>query len=137
MAAFTITSETNNTASPINKLFEFIGDFKNFDSILPHDKIEDFKYTDNECSFNIKGVTPMTIKMVEKNPHEFIMFTSEGLSKFNFDLKVHFIGDAAQKGECKVELMGDLNPFIRAMAEKPLSSLVNTMSTRLSELRLN
>lgn len=137
MAAFTITSDTNNTASPIKKLFEFIGDFRNFNSILPHDKIEDFQYSENECSFNIKGVTPMTIKMVEKNPHEFIMFTSEGLSKFNFDLKVHFTGEAADKGECRVELMGDLNPFIRTMAEKQLTTLVNTMSLKLSQLQLN
>lgn len=137
MGSFTITSETNNTVSSIKKLFEFIGDFKNFDSILPHDKIEDFKYTENECSFNIKGITPLTIKMVEKNPHEFIMFTSEGLSKFNFDLKVLFNETPAGKGECKVELMGDLNPFIKSMAQKPLTNLVNTMSLKLSELQLN
>ncbi|MGZ4044088.1 MAG: hypothetical protein ACXVO9_12860, partial [Bacteroidia bacterium] len=95
MAAFTITSETNNTVSPIIKIFEFIGDFKNFDSILPHDKIENFTFKDNECSFNIKGITPMTIKMAEKHPHEFILFTSDGLAKFNFNLKVNFIGEAS------------------------------------------
>lgn len=137
MAAFSITSETNHTVSPIKDIFEFIGDFKNFDSILPHDKIEDFKFNENECSFNIKGITPMKIKMAEKNPHEFILFTSDGLAKFNFNLKVHFIGDASKKGECKVELMGDLNPFIKAMAEKPLTNLVNTMSAKLANLQLN
>ena len=137
MAAFTITSETNNTVSPIKKIFEFIGDFKNFDSILPHDKIENFTFKDNECSFNIKGITPMTIKMAEKNPHEFILFTSDGLAKFNFNLKVNFIGDASNKGECMIELMGDLNPFIKTMAEKPLKNLVNTMSLKLAQLQLN
>ena len=137
MAAFTITSETNNTISPIKKIFEFIGDFKNFDSILPHDKIENFTFKDNECSFNIKGITPMTIKMAEKNPHEFILFTSDGLARFNFNLKVNFIGDASTTGECMIELMGDLNPFIKTMAEKPLKNLVNTMSLKLAQLQLN
>ncbi|MCE3229432.1 MAG: hypothetical protein K0S32_3983 [Bacteroidetes bacterium] len=137
MAAFTITSDINPTKSPIKNLYEFLGDFKNFDSILPHDKIEDFKFNENECSFNIKGITPMTIKMAEKSPHESILFTSEGLAKFNFNLKVHFIGDASSAGECKVELMGDLNPFIKTMAEKPLTTLVNTMSEKLSELQVN
>jgi hypothetical protein len=137
MAAFTITSEINNTVSPIKDLFEFIGDFKNFDSILPHDKIEDFQFNENECSFNIKGITPMKIKMAEKNPHESILFISDGLAKFNFNLRVYFIGEAQDKGECKIELMGDLNPFIKAMAEKPLTNLVNTMSVKLASLQLN
>ncbi|MBA3665178.1 MAG: hypothetical protein H0W61_13345 [Bacteroidetes bacterium] len=136
MAAFTITSETNKSLSTLKQIFDFIGDFKNFDSILPHDKIENFQYQDNECSFNIKGITPMKIKMAEKKPYEFILFTSDGLAKFNFNLKVYFIGEAEQPGACKVELEGDLNPFIKVMADKPLTNLVNAMSKKLAELEL-
>ena len=137
MSAFTIISEINTTESSLKSLFDFLSDFKNFKTILPEDKVENFEYTDTECSFNIKGVTPMTIKKVEVKPHEFILFSSQGLAKFNFSLKVFFIGDALQKGECKVELMGDLNPFIKAMAEKPLNALTNTMSLKLSQLNLD
>ncbi|MBA2612223.1 MAG: hypothetical protein H0U95_09645 [Bacteroidetes bacterium] len=137
MSAFTIISETNSTQSTLKSLFDFLSDFKNFGSILPEDKVEDFKFTDTECSFNIKGITPMTIKKVEAKPHEFILFSSQGLAKFNFSLKVFFIGDSLQKGQCKIELMGDLNPFIKAMAEKPLTALTNSMSLKLSQLNLN
>ena len=79
----------------------------------------------------------MKIKKVEAKPHEFILFSSEGLAKFNFSLKVFFIGEASQKGQCKVELTGDLNPFIKAMAEKSLAALTNTMSLKLSQLNLD
>ncbi|MCW3076979.1 MAG: hypothetical protein JWO32_1588 [Bacteroidetes bacterium] len=136
MSAFTIKSEITQTHSPLDKLFDFISDFKNLDTILPHDKIEDFKYNGDECSFNIKGIAAMKIKMAEKRPHEFILFSSNGLSKFNFDLKVFFIGNASDKGECRIELVGDLNPFIKVMAEKPLTKLVNTMAHKLAELEL-
>ncbi len=47
-----------------------------------------------------------------------------------------FIGDASQKGQCKIELTGDLNPFIKAMAEKSLAALTNTMSLKLAQLNL-
>ena len=137
MAVFTIVSETNKTHSTIKSLFVFLSDFKNFASVLPKDKIENFLYTPSECSFNIKGITPMTIKKTESNPYEFILFSSEGLAKFNFSLKVFFIGNSSEKGECKVELLGDLNPFIRVMAEKQLTALTNTMSLKLSELILD
>jgi hypothetical protein len=34
--------------------------------------------------------------------------------------------------QTNVELEGDMNPFIKAMAEKPLRELVNTMATKLA-----
>jgi hypothetical protein len=120
----------------LKNLFEFLIDFKNFDSILPTDKVEDFEFTENQCSFNIKGITAMTIKLVEKKPYNFIFFSSEGLAKFNFSLKVYFTGNENEVGDCKIDLLGDLNPFIKAMAEKSLQNLVNTMSLKLSELKV-
>lgn len=137
MAAFKITSDTNSTQTAIKKLFDFLTNFENFSTILPEDKVENFQYSKDECSFNIKGITPMKIKITELKENEFILFSSEGLAKFNFSLKVSFIGDAAETGLCVVELFGDLNPFIKTMAEKPLTALVNTMSLKLSQLKLN
>ena len=137
MAVFNIEGETNTTLSPLKNLYEFLIDFKNFNSILPHDKIENFKFTETECSFSIKGITPMTIKLADKKPYEFILFQSNGLAKFNFSLNVTFIGESSAPGECKVDLGGDLNPYIKMMAEKPLRQLINTMSKKLSELKLD
>ena len=42
MSAFSIHSEINSTQSKLISLFLFISDFKNFNSILPEDRIEDF-----------------------------------------------------------------------------------------------
>lgn len=137
MAAFTIVSETNKTASTLKNLFEFLCDFKNFAAILPEDKVENFVFSGDQCSFSIKGITPMTIKLIEKNPYHTILFSSEGLAKFNFSLKVRFMGEPEKSGECTIDLMGDLNPIIKSMAEKALSGLVNTMSLKLSQLKLN
>ena len=136
MSAFSIHSEINSTQSNLISLFLFISDFKNFNSILPEDRIEDFKYSELECSFNIKGITSMKIKIIEKHTPDYILFASEGLANFNFNLKVFFIGEANQNGECKIDLYGDLNPFIKSMAEKSLIQLVNTMSLKLSQLKL-
>lgn len=136
MAEFTLESSTNKTQSSIKSLFEFLIDFKNFNSILPNDKVENFESTETNCSFNIKGITSMTVKLVEKAPYSFILFSSEGLSKFNFSLKVYFIGNENETGECKIDLIGNLNPFIKKMAENSLLNLVNTMSIKLSQLKL-
>lgn len=134
MAAFSILSNSNNTQSNIKSLFDFLSDFKNFVSVLPEDKIENFQYSQNECSFNIKGITPITIKITEKKPYEYIVYSSEGIAQFNFQLKAQFVGNADEKGQCQIQISGDLNPFIKTMAEKPLTNLVNAMSVKLSQL---
>lgn len=136
MAEFTLNSEQHSTESGIKPLFDFLSDFKNFDSILPQDKIENFKVLEDGCSFSIKGITPMTIRVAEKKPYEYILFSSEGLAKFNFNLKAIFTGDPANTGLCKIDLSGDMNPFIKSMAEKPLTALINTMSEKLSKLKI-
>ena len=136
MGTFTLNSNIESTQTPLKNLFEFLIDFKNFASILPSDKIEDFVFTDSQCSFNIKGVTALTVRLVEKIPYTYILFSREGLSKFNFSLRVYFIGNENEIGQCKIDLLGDLNPFIKAMAEKALLNLINTMALKLGELKL-
>jgi hypothetical protein len=136
VAAFTINSEAHNTQSTVSSLYAFLSDFKNFGSILPEDKVENFQYSGDECSFNIKGITPMKIRLQEKKENEYLLFSSEGLARFNFQLKASFDGAPDSTGVCRVDLSGDLNPFIKTMAEKPLTGLVNTMSLKLSQLVL-
>lgn len=136
MASFTLSSETHSTVSTIQALFDFLGDFKNFASILPEDKVENFTYAGDQCSFSIRGITPMTIKLVDKQPHRFILFSSEGLAKFNFSLKADFEGTAEAAGKCCIHLSGDLNPIILSMARKPLEGLANTMALKLSLLEV-
>ncbi|MGZ3883081.1 MAG: SRPBCC family protein [Bacteroidia bacterium] len=134
MAAFTITSDMHNTLSPVKDLYNYLIDFKNFKSILPEDKVENFESTDDSCSFTIKGITALTVKRVEQAPFSTIVFESEGLAKFNFRLQVNFTQSPEGTGSCNVQLKADLNPFIKVMAEKPLSQLVNTMTVKLSQL---
>lgn len=77
----------------------------------------------------------MIVKLEEKVPYQTISFTSQGLGKFNFTLKAFFIGDQDAKGECRIEMGGDLNPIILGMAKNSLQQLINTMSQKLAALK--
>lgn len=136
MAEFTIISNIEPTKATVKQLYDFLTDFKNFKSILPEDKVENFEYTADSCSFTIRGITALTIKQISKTPYSSVKFQSEGLAKFNFILEAKFIGDADKTGQCCVELFADMNPFIKTMAEKPLAALVNTMALKLSQLEI-
>lgn len=136
MAEFTIISKTENTKAAIKELYGFLSDFKNFKSILPEDKVENFEYSADNCRFTIRGITALTVKLINKTPYSSIKFQSEGLAKFNFILEAKFIGAPENPGKCQIELFADMNPFIKTMVEKPLTALVNTMVQRLSQLEI-
>ena len=134
MADFLISSNSHHTKSEIKNLFNYLIDFRNFKDLLPSDKIENFTYSSTECSFAIKGLTSLKIKIVSKVPYSIIKYQSDGLAKFNFDLEVVFTGTPEMPGDCKIQLKGEMNPLIKTMAEKPLTQLVETMSVKLSQL---
>jgi hypothetical protein len=136
MAHFSIPSSNTKAVSTNKALYEFLGDFANFKSILPEDRTENFSHDEHSCSFNIKGIAPLKIVFAEKIPYTKIKYNSEGLKRFDFFLEVNFTGKEDEVGECSVELSGDMNPFIFKMAESPLKALVNSMSQKLSELKL-
>ena len=132
MAYFSLLSDTHSTQSNTDHLFDFMGDFNNFKHLLPDDKIENFECTSNQCSFGIKGLMPLTIKIKDKQNKSRITFETSGLAKFIFTLHIHLL--EGQKNN--VQLEGDMNPFIRVMAEKPLGDLINTMASKLAKLEV-
>ncbi len=109
-----------------------MGDFHNFKHLLPEDKIENFQCTAEQCSFGIKGLVPLTIKIKERAPKTRITFETLGLAKFVFTLHIHFLPEQ----KANVQMEGDMNPFIKVMAEKPLLELINTMATKLAALTI-
>ena len=132
MAHFSLLSETHTTKSSTDSLFDFMGDFHNFKHLLPEDKIDNFECTSEQRSFSIKGLTALTIKIKDKQPKSVITFETSGLAKFVFTLHIHLL----QNQTTNVQLEGDMNPFIKVMAEKPLTELINTMASKLSNLSI-
>jgi carbon monoxide dehydrogenase subunit G len=136
LAAISIKSQEHSTRSSIKSLFEFLSDFKNFKDLLPEDKVENFRVEGDTCSFNVRGITPLRVKIIGTTPFSSIKYFLEGFSKYTFTLEAVFTGAPENTGQCRVEMHGDLNPFIKMMAEKPLEQLANTMSKRLAEMKL-
>ena len=132
MAYFSLLSETHHTKTETSVLFEFMSDFNNFKHLLPTDKIENFTCTTEQCSFGIKGLVPLTIKIKERVSPTRITYETLGLAKFVFTLHIHLL----ENQTTNVQLEGDMNPFIKVMAEKPLNDLINTMALKMSELEV-
>src|SRR5262245_50393898 len=118
---------------PVNKtpteVFSFLSDFNNFQSLMP-EQVVDWQSTPDECSFTIKGMATLGMKMVEKNPPSFIKITSHGSVPFAFFLLCN-IGEGAGGSKVQLAFDADLNPMLKMMASKPLTNFLNILVSKL------
>lgn len=132
-----ITSEKKKVEYSTQKVFDFIGDFNNFQSLLPADKIESWTCTTDTCSFRIKGMTDLGLKIESSTPPDQIVMVSHGKNPFDFKMIVNITEMEGDTSEVYIDFEGDINPFMKMMVEKPLQNFFNILVTRLAELELD
>jgi hypothetical protein len=106
----------------------------NFIQLLPQDKISDWKSTEKECSFKVQGgiKIPLIYDSVDANSKIHII-SGEG-APFPFTLDVH-MNEVDGMVEGFIEFNGEMNMFVKMVAEKPLSNLFNYISEKLVKVR--
>lgn len=120
----------NNTAQNV---FDFLADFNNFQQLLPQDKIKDYQSTKDDCSFGIKGMTELGMKIVDRKSPSEINITSNGKVPFPFKLNV-FLQENGSTTIGHMEFEGDINPFMKMMVETPLTNFFGMLQKKLVEI---
>ncbi len=119
----------------MQSLYSFLIDFKNFPQVLPAEKISDFKLTEDGCSFNIQGIAALKVALEKKILNREVVYHITGPARSELRLQVLFSGDESLPGNSEVIMAAHLNPFLKAMAEKPLRTLANTIAEKLADLK--
>lgn len=112
--------------SDLNKL-------KQFKDQIPQDKIKDFTFDSDSCSFRVDPVGLVKFKIVEREPEKLIKFKSENLP-FEVILWLQLVGKAPLDTKMKLTVKAELNPFIKGMVSKPLKEALDKMADVLSQL---
>tara|TARA_B100001287_G_C22456441_1_gene422975 strand:- start:263 stop:661 length:399 start_codon:yes stop_codon:yes gene_type:complete len=126
-----LTGEKVNVNTSIQNIKLFLTDSKNIEDLLPKEKISDFQSDELACSFKVQG--GITISLVQNGVEANKIFLRSGeKSPFPFQLTIHlnFIEEHITEGH--IEFDGEVNAFLKMMVEKPLTSLFNYMSKKLS-----
>lgn len=119
-------------------VFDHVSNFSNF-SLMANDKIENFKATEDKCSFTIKGMGNFGLKIIGRIPYEKITVASDpevqSSMPLNFILNLNFEKTEAYK--CNITAVIELDvPQIMAMMikkrlEKAADTLVETLKQRM------
>ena len=111
------------------EIYKFLSDFNNFGHLMP-EQVGDWQSTPDECSFTIKGMASLGMKITERTPNSHIRIVRNGKAPFDFELHVN-IDDKGS--DCDVQLLfdADLSPMLKMMASKPLTNFLNLLINRL------
>lgn len=115
----------------INKeIFDFLIDFNNFSHLLPQEVVN-WQTSGDACSFEIKGLATIGLRINEKIPYSSITMKGEGKIPFAFSFDFQISELSNVQSEVKIIAHADMNPFIAMMAEKPLINLMDEIVLRL------
>ena len=125
-------SERLMITASCNEVYSFMCDFTNFEYLMP-EQIKNWTADQESCSFTIEGLADLSMRIASKNPDRNIHIIADGKNPIDYTLDCFFFENNGNS--CKVELVfnADLNPFIKAVASRPLQNFVNMLVTKLQE----
>jgi carbon monoxide dehydrogenase subunit G len=112
--------------------FEFLSDFENIGKLMP-EQVTGFTTDGETCSFTIKGMATLGLIYESKDPVKSVVMKSHGKVPFDFKL-ICSLEDRGAETELTLFLDADLNPFLKMMAEKPLTNFLNLLANNYKSL---
>jgi len=142
-------SEVKIISFPVEKVYDRLSNLKNIEKLFnteklkevkdkipnaPDLKFDSFQATEDECSFKIKPIGKVGLKIVEREPNKLVKIKgSEGIPfEFNCWLQLLHVDDDS----CKIRLTihADMNPMIKMMVNKHLAEGVNKIADALTKI---
>jgi len=127
-----IESERLTINCHTEKVYNFLGNFDNFSSLLP-EQVANWNSTGDSCSFEVKGLATLGLRIIEKIPFTKISMQGEGKIPFGFTLESYFKEITPHQCLVQLVIIAEMNPFISMMAEKPLQNFVDMLLPRLKQ----
>ncbi len=127
-------STVKNIQASQEAVFEKLSDLRNLEKIkdrLPEDKVQNLSFEGESFSVEVNPIGKITFTVVEKEPFNVIKYGTTS-SPLPFSLWVQLL--PVSDTECKMKLtIGlELNPFMKAMVQKPLKEGLEKMADMLA-----
>lgn len=108
----------------------FFSQIDNLRSLLPPE-IEQWESNGQQCSFYLRNIGKLSMEKGFVNPDSEYEFIATADSKVDFTLFFRFWPDPAGGFSGHFEIQVDVNPLIELMIKRPVTHLVNLMTSSL------
>ena len=118
------------------KIYTMLSDLSNLQRIqdrIPQDKIKDFSFDADTCSFTVDPVGSIEFRIIEREPNKTIKFsTTNSPVPLLMWIQLKQVDENATK--MKMTVRAELNPFIKPMVSKPLQEGIDKISEMIAGL---
>lgn len=104
------------------RVYAKLSDLSNLESMkdrIPQDKVKDISFDSDTLTFSVDPVGKITLQVIEREPFKCIKFETTQ-SPLPFNLWIQLVPDSEQGCKMKLTIRVDINPFMKAMVQKPL-----------------
>ena len=122
--------EINNTQE---KIFNFLSNLNNFEKLMP-EQVINWKSTEDSCSFVIKGMTDLSLKISEKIPFSKIIIIPGEDPPFNFSLICKIDEKSTDQTIAQIIFSAELSMMMEMLAKSPLQNFINMLVSKLKEI---
>lgn len=128
-----IESKSISVLKNTEAVFAFFSEMPNIGRIMP-EQVEKFVSEGDTCHFTIKGMASLGLQFELKNPPSLIVMAHHGKAPFALKLMCEISPIDGEGSTVKLIMEADLNPFLKMVAEKPLTNFLNLLLDRYQSL---
>ena len=116
------------------RVYSKLSDLSNLEAIkdrLPQDKVQDLSFDSDTLSFSVSPIGQLTLQIVEREPSKCIKLATTN-SPIPFNMCIQLVATGEEECKVKVTIGMDINPFMKAMVQKPLQEGLEKMVEMLA-----
>ncbi|MDR2086256.1 MAG: SRPBCC family protein [Dysgonamonadaceae bacterium] len=118
------------------KVYDVLSNMSNLEKIqnrIPEDKITNFSFDTDSCSFSVNPVGKVRFSIVERDPPKTIKLTADQ-SPVAITMWIQLKESQENETKMKLTVQADLNPFLKPMLSKPLQDGINKVADVLATI---
>ncbi len=116
-------------------VFQLLSDFNNIVKFIPKDQVSDFVSDTDSCSFTINNIGKFGMRIIEREPSKLLKIANDHQVPFSFSMWIQLKEMDTKDTRVKITLRAQLNPLLKAVAQKPLTSFVEALVTKIENIR--
>ena len=119
-----------NVSKSPQDVFDFLGNIKNFEALMP-ENISKFEVLDDDkFLFALKGMPEIVLKKKEAiAPNKIVLGAAGGKLDFSLTANISAVNDSSS--EVQLDFDGDFNPMMAMMIKGPISKFIETLATSI------
>jgi len=129
-------SEIKTIPCANRSVYETLSDLNNLERLkdrIPSDKIENFTFDRDSCSFSVSPIGKVRFSIVDREPPKTIKLIADQVPvEVSMWIQLKESGDRETK--MKLTVRADLNPFLKPMISKPLQEGINQIADILASV---